>query len=128
MLSPLVLPIKMLMPVREDDKMPKYEYFMQFNPVMYYWPYHTVMDLILPYWCNKDEYTGEEVADLLSQVYNHLSPCIATLEHEALIDSHVGVAIRNGVKHIHDALPCQFCISNWHRTFARTAFSPQAIG
>ncbi|PBK79663.1 hypothetical protein ARMGADRAFT_1092928 [Armillaria gallica] len=95
MLSPLVPPIKMLMPIPEDDKMPKYEYFVQFDPIMYYQPYHAVMDLILPYWRNKDEYTGEEVADLLQQVHNHLSPRIATLEHEALIDSCIGMAIRN---------------------------------
>ncbi|PBK99299.1 hypothetical protein ARMGADRAFT_1074178 [Armillaria gallica] len=72
MSSPLVLPIKMLMPIPEDNEMPKYEYFVQFNPVMYYQPYRAVMDLILPYWRNKDEYTGEEVADLLRQVHNHL--------------------------------------------------------
>ncbi|PBL01515.1 hypothetical protein ARMGADRAFT_1025207 [Armillaria gallica] len=72
MLSPLVLPIKMLMPIPEDGEMPKYECFVQFNPVAYYWLYCTVIDLILPYWHNKDEYFGEEVADLLKQVYNHL--------------------------------------------------------
>ena len=72
MSSPLVPPIKTLMPVPEDDEMPKYEYFMQFDPVVYYWPYRAIMDLILPYWRNKDEYTGEEVADLLKQVSNHL--------------------------------------------------------
>ncbi|PBK90642.1 hypothetical protein ARMGADRAFT_1082371 [Armillaria gallica] len=53
----------------------------------------------LPYWHNKDEYSGEEVTSLLKQVYNNLSPSIAALEHEALIDSH-------------------FCISDWHRTIA----------
>ncbi|PBK95932.1 hypothetical protein ARMGADRAFT_1028180 [Armillaria gallica] len=114
-------PIKMLMPIPEDDKMPKYKYFVQFNPVVYYQPYRAVMDLILPYWRNKDEYTGEEVADLLRQIYNHLSPCIATLEHEALIDSHVGMAIHNWVMHIHDALPRQFHISDWHCTITHMA-------
>ncbi|PBK98299.1 hypothetical protein ARMGADRAFT_1075163 [Armillaria gallica] len=118
MSSPLVPPIKTLTPVPEDDKMPKYEYFVQFDPVMYYQPYRAVMDLILPYWCNKDEYTGEEVADLLKQVHNHLSPRIAALEHEALIDSCVGAAIHNWVTRIHDALPHQFHISDWHRTIA----------
>ncbi|PBK97945.1 hypothetical protein ARMGADRAFT_1076387 [Armillaria gallica] len=109
------------MPLPEDDKMPKYEYFVQFDPVVYYQPYRAVMDLILPYWCNRDEYTGEEVADLLRQVYNHLSPCIAALEHEALIDSHVGMAIHNWVTRIHDALPRQFHISDWYCTIARMA-------
>ena len=78
MSSPLVPPIKTLTPVPEDDEMPKYEYFVQFDPVVYYRPYRAVMDLILPYWRNKDEYTGEEVADLLKQVSNHLV-CISLL-------------------------------------------------
>ncbi|PBK92333.1 hypothetical protein ARMGADRAFT_1081118 [Armillaria gallica] len=121
MSSPLMPPIKTLTPIPEDNNMPKYEYFVQFDPVMYYQPYRAVMDLILPYWHNKDEYTGEEVANLLRQVYNHLSPCIATLEHEALIDSHVGAAIYNWVMHIHDALLHQFHISDWHHTIARMA-------
>ncbi|PBK94911.1 hypothetical protein ARMGADRAFT_1078783 [Armillaria gallica] len=114
-------PIKTLMPIPEDDEMPKYEYFVQFDLIVYHQPYHAVMDLILPYWCNKDEYTGEEVADLLRQVHNHLSPHIATLKHEALIDSRVGMAICNWVTCIHDALPRQFRISDWHCTIARMA-------
>ncbi|PBK82080.1 hypothetical protein ARMGADRAFT_1038859 [Armillaria gallica] len=116
MSSPLMPPIKMLTPIPENDKMLKYRYFVQFDPIVYYQPYHAVMDLILPYWHNKDEYTGEEVADLLRQL-----PHIATLEHEALIDSCVGVAICNWVMHIHDTLPHQCCISNWHYTVAHMA-------
>ncbi|PBL04602.1 hypothetical protein ARMGADRAFT_1071039 [Armillaria gallica] len=119
MSSPLMLPIKTLMPIPEDDKMPKYKYFMQFDSVVYYQPYHAVMDLILPYWCNKDEYSGEEVANLLKQVYNHLLPCIAALKHKALIDSRIGMAICNWVMCIHDALPRLFHISDWHHTIAR---------
>ncbi len=47
MSSPLVLPIKILMPVPEEHKTPKYEHFVQFDPVAYYHTYHAVMDLLV---------------------------------------------------------------------------------
>ncbi len=58
--------------------MPKYEYFVHFDPMSYYWHCCTVMDLLMPYWHNKNEYSNEEVTDLLKQVYNHLV-CILLL-------------------------------------------------
>ncbi|PBK94563.1 hypothetical protein ARMGADRAFT_1028978 [Armillaria gallica] len=127
MLSPLIPPIKTLMPVPEEDEMLKYEYFVQFNPMSYYRPYHTVMDLLVPYWHNKNEYSDEEVADLLKQVYNHLAPCIAALEHEHLINSRVGALICNWVMRIHDTLPHQFQITDWHCTIARMAPEPGLV-
>ncbi|PBK86472.1 hypothetical protein ARMGADRAFT_1035638 [Armillaria gallica] len=72
MLSLLVPPIKTLMSIPKEDEMPKYEYFVQFDPVLYYSPYCAVIDLLLPYWHNKNKYSDEEVANLLKQIYNHL--------------------------------------------------------
>ncbi|PBK97948.1 hypothetical protein ARMGADRAFT_1027331 [Armillaria gallica] len=102
MSSPLMPPIKMLTPIPEDDEMPKYKYFVQFDPIV-------------------DEYTGEEVANLLRQVYNHLV-------HISLLLSshHCHSALHNWVMHIHDALPSQFRISNWYCTIAHMVPEPNA--
>ncbi|KAK0437055.1 hypothetical protein EV421DRAFT_1739255 [Armillaria borealis] len=124
MLSPPLPPIKTLTPVPDDndgDEIIKYEYFIRFNPTAYYKPYREVLKLLMPYWCNKSEYSPEEVSDLLKQVYNHLAPGITQLENENLIDSHIGAAIRHWVTIIHDALPCQLCLADWHTTIARSA-------
>ncbi|PBK64171.1 hypothetical protein ARMSODRAFT_1023341 [Armillaria solidipes] len=123
MSSPPLPPIKTLTPVPDDDdndKVIKYKYFIQFDPVAYYRPYHEALKLLMPYWCNKSEYSHEEVSGLLKQVYNHLAPSIAQLEHKNLIDSCVGVSIRHWLTLIHDALPRQFCLIDWHDTIARS--------
>ncbi|KAK0435982.1 hypothetical protein EV421DRAFT_1908267 [Armillaria borealis] len=123
MLLPPVPPIKTLTPVPDDndsDEVIKYEYFIQFEPVAYYRPYCKALMLMMPYWRNKSEYSHEEVSDLLKQVYNHLAPSIAQLEHENLIDSHVSASIRHWLTLIHDALPRQFCLVDWCNTIARS--------
>ncbi|PBK85150.1 hypothetical protein ARMGADRAFT_1036633 [Armillaria gallica] len=128
LLSPLILPVKMLMPIPKEDKMLKYEYFVQFDPVSYYRPYHAVIDLLMPYWHNKNKYSNEEVADLLKQASS-----VATLKHENLIDSCIGMSICNWVICIHDTLPCQLRILNWHHTIAHmvpemlTCLSPNVL-
>ncbi len=48
-------------------------------------------------------------------------PHVAALEHETLIDSRVGASIRNWATCVHDTLPYQLRISDWHRTIARMA-------
>ncbi|PBK63417.1 hypothetical protein ARMSODRAFT_980062 [Armillaria solidipes] len=117
-------PIKMLTPVPnddDDDKVIKYEYFIQFDPAAYYRPYHTALKLLMPYWHNKSDYSHEEVSDLLKQVYNHLASSIVQLENENLIDSRVGTSIRHWLTLIHNNLPHQFCHANWHNTIAWSA-------
>ncbi|KAK0431513.1 hypothetical protein EV421DRAFT_1911774 [Armillaria borealis] len=90
MSSPPVPPIKTLTPIPDDDdddKVIKYKYFIQFDPMAYYCPYRKVLKLMMPYWCNKSEYSPKEVSSLLKQVYNHLAPSIIQLENENLINS-----------------------------------------
>ncbi|PBK67328.1 hypothetical protein ARMSODRAFT_1020799 [Armillaria solidipes] len=119
-----LLPIKTLMPVpddNDDDHIVKYEYFIQFDPMAYYRPYHEALKLLMPYWHNKSNYSHEEVSDLLKQVYNHLAPSIVQLENKNLIDSRVGVSIRHWLTLIHDNLPRRFRHADWHNTIARSA-------
>ncbi|PBK63271.1 hypothetical protein ARMSODRAFT_979951, partial [Armillaria solidipes] len=124
MSSPPVPPIKTLTPSPDDDdsdEVIKYEYFVQFEPAAYYRLYCEALELMMPYWHNKSEYSHEEVSDLLKQVYNHLAPSIAQLENENLIDSRVGVSIRHWLTLIHDTLPRRFRHADWHNTVARSA-------
>ncbi|PBK60836.1 hypothetical protein ARMSODRAFT_1026114 [Armillaria solidipes] len=123
MSSPPLPPIKTLTPVSDDDdddKVIKYEYFIQFDPAAYYRPYREALKLLMPYWRNKSDYSHEEVSDLLKQVYNHLAPSIVQLENENLIDSHVGASIRHWLTLIHDNLPRRFRHADWHNTIARS--------
>ncbi|PBK60267.1 hypothetical protein ARMSODRAFT_1026660 [Armillaria solidipes] len=119
-----VPPIKTLIPVPDNDddnKVIKYKYFIQFNPMAYYRPYCEALKLMMPYWCNKSEYSHEEVSNLLKQVYNHLAtPSIIQLENENLIDSCVGMSIRHWLTLIHDNLSHQFCLADWHDTIAHS--------
>ncbi|SJL18611.1 uncharacterized protein ARMOST_22208 [Armillaria ostoyae] len=124
MSSPPLPPIKTLMPVSDDDdndKVIKYEYFIQFDPMAYYRPYREALKLLMPYWHNKSDYSHEEVSDLLKQVYNHLAPSIVQLENENLIDSRVGASIRHWLTLIHDNLPRRFRHADWHNTIAQLA-------